>query len=66
MKSKLRLNASDFSIIYSTPHFANTMLLQYLNYFSQNALKCLLIGQCYFLSVQTNAKKSGEMCYLLY
>jgi hypothetical protein len=26
MKSKLRLNASGFSIIYSTPPFANTML----------------------------------------
>ncbi len=26
MKSKLRLNAWGFSIIYSTPPFANTML----------------------------------------
>jgi len=26
MKSKLRLNVSGFSIIYSTPPFANTML----------------------------------------
>ena len=26
MKSKLRLNATDSSIIYSTPPFANTML----------------------------------------
>ena len=28
MKSKLRLNASGFSIIYSTPPFANTMLAE--------------------------------------
>ncbi len=26
MKSKLRLNATSFHIIYSTPPFANTML----------------------------------------
>ncbi len=26
MKSKLRLNVSGFSIIYSTPPFANTLL----------------------------------------
>jgi len=28
MKSKLRLNATGFSIIYSTPPFANTMLAE--------------------------------------
>ena len=28
MKSKLRLNATDSSIIYSTPPFANTMLAE--------------------------------------
>ena len=28
MKSKLRLNASGFSIIYSIPPFANTMLAE--------------------------------------
>ena len=34
MKSKLRLNASGFSIIYSTPPFANTMCLLH-NLFSK-------------------------------
>ena len=33
MKSKLRLNASGFSIIYSTPPFANTMLSAGVIYF---------------------------------
>ncbi len=34
MKSKLRLNASGFSIIYSTPPFANTMLSAVILFFS--------------------------------
>ena len=33
MKSKLRLNASGFSIKYSTPPFANTMLAVVFIYF---------------------------------
>ena len=39
MKSKLRLNVSGFSTIYSTPPFANTMLVAVLFWFFFNQVK---------------------------
>jgi hypothetical protein len=47
MKSKLRLNASGFSIIYSTPPFANTMLAEVIYIFHQglNSISLILLGK---------------------
>ena len=53
MKSKLRLNASGFSIIYSTPPFANTMCLLH----NSNIQKtCIKIG--YFVNLNMQGKKN--------
>ena len=53
MKSKLRLDASGFSINYSTPPFANTMCLLH----NSNIQKtCIKIG--YFVNLNMQGKKS--------
>lgn len=64
MKSKLRLNASGFSIIYSTPHFANTMLYAVL--FFQYCWKYarVAVGNLFFFG--GGKKREGKSSFAVF